>query len=120
MQARWCYPLERCLKTLRKKCRNKAKIETSIAEAFILEEVSNFTEKYYDENLPRVHNPPPRYNAGEDESNLSLFRGQLESTSAWTTKTLTHAEWRCIMLYVLHNLKRWRRTWGKFSTSLFQ
>ena len=54
VQNRWCYPIERCLKTLRKKCRNKAKIEASIAEAYILEEVSNFTEKYYTENLPSV------------------------------------------------------------------
>jgi hypothetical protein len=99
VQAHWCYPIKRCLKTLRKKYRNEAKIE-----AFILE-VSNFTEKYYGENLPSVHNPPPRYNAGEDESNLSLFRGQLESASAWATKTLTHEEWCCIMLYVLHNLE---------------
>jgi hypothetical protein len=67
--------------------------------------VSNFTEKYYGENLPSVHNPPPRYNAGEDELNLSLFRGQLRNTSALTTKTLTHEEWHCIMLYVLHNLE---------------
>ena len=36
------------------KCRNKAKIEASIAEAYILEEVSNFTEKYYTDNLPSV------------------------------------------------------------------
>ena len=56
-----------------KKCRNKEKIEASIAEAYILEEVSNFTEKYYVENLPSVHNPPPRYNASENESNLTLF-----------------------------------------------
>ena len=31
VQARWCYPIERCLKTLRKKCTNKARIEASIA-----------------------------------------------------------------------------------------
>jgi hypothetical protein len=43
VQARWCYPIERCLKLLRKKCRNKAKIEASVAEAFVLEEVSTFT-----------------------------------------------------------------------------
>jgi hypothetical protein len=73
VQAHWCYPIERCLNTLRKKCRNKGKIEASIVEAYILEEVLNFTEKYYAENLPSVHNPPPRYNAGENELNLSLF-----------------------------------------------
>ena len=55
------------------KCRNKAKIEAFIAEAYILEEVSNFTEKYYTEKLPSVYNPPPHYNADENESNLSLF-----------------------------------------------
>jgi 3-methyladenine DNA glycosylase Tag len=104
VQARCCYPIEICLKTLHKKCRNKGKIEASIAEAYILEEVSNFIEKYYAKNLPSVHNPSPCYNAGENESNLSLFRGQLRSASASTSKTLTHEGWRCIMLYVLNNL----------------
>jgi hypothetical protein len=60
--------------------------------------------EYYAKNLPSMHNPPPGYNAGENEPNLSLFRGKLGSASASTTKTLTHEEWRCIMLYVLNNL----------------
>jgi hypothetical protein len=104
MQAHWCYPIEICLKTLCKKCRNKAKIEASIAEAYILEEVSNFTEKYYTENLPSIYNPPPHYNAGENESNLSLFQGELRSASALTTRQLKNEEWHSIMLYVLINL----------------
>jgi hypothetical protein len=104
VQFHWCYPIERCLKVLRKKCRNKARIEASIAEASVLEEVSNFTTTYYAENLPSIHNPPPRYNARENESNLSLFRGQLGSASASTTKVLQPEEWRSIMLYVLINL----------------
>ena len=86
------------------KCINKARIEASIAEAYIIEEVSNFTEKYYTENLPSVYNPPPRYNAGKNKSNLSLFQGQLESVSASTTKQLKNEEWCSIMLYVLTNL----------------
>ena len=87
-----------------KKCRNKAKIEASVAEAYILEEVSNFPEKYYTENLPNIYNPPPCYNDGENESNLSLFQGQLGSASASITKQLKNEEWRSIMLYVLTNL----------------
>ena len=51
VQNRWCYPIERCLKTIRKKCGNKARIEASMAEAFINEEVSNFTTTYYKGNL---------------------------------------------------------------------
>ena len=75
-----------------------------MVEAYILEEVSNFTTKYYANNLPSVHNPPPHYNVGEDESSLSIFRGQLRSASGATHKTLKHEEWRTIMLYVLTNL----------------
>jgi hypothetical protein len=52
-----------------------------------------------------MHNPPPRYNVGKNESNLSLFRGQLGSASASTTKQLKNEEWRNIMLYVLTNLE---------------
>ena len=104
MQGRWCYSIERCQKILRTKCKNKCKIEASIAEAYILEEVSNFTSKYYADNLPSVHNPLPRYNTAESNSTLSLFRGQLGSASAATIKTLDIQEWRAIMLYVLTNL----------------
>jgi hypothetical protein len=104
VQGRWCYSIEICLKVLRSKCKNKCKIEASIAEAYILEEVSNFITTYYGDNLRSVHNPPPHYNVGENKSNLSIFRGQLESTSASTPKTLKPEEWRTIMLYVLTNL----------------
>ena len=104
MQACWCYPIERCLKAVHKKCRNKAKIKASIAEASILEEVTNFTQLYYTENLPSVHNPLRRYNVDKNESNLSLFQGQLSRSSGSTNKRLENEEWRSIMLYVLTNL----------------
>ena len=104
VQGRWCYSIKRFQKVLQTKCKNKCKIEASISKAYILEEVSNFTTKYYADNLPSVHNPPPRYNTGEDESNLSIFRGQLGSASGATHKTLKHEEWRIIMMYVLTNL----------------
>ena len=35
VQNRWCYPTERMQKTLRQKCKNKRRIEASMAEAFI-------------------------------------------------------------------------------------
>ena len=104
VQNHWCYSIERCLKVVRTKCKNKCYIEASIAEAHIQEEVANFTTKYYSENLPSVHNPTPHYNAGRDESNLSIFQGQLGSASEGTYKTLRHSEWSTIMLYVLQNL----------------
>ena len=75
-----------------------------MAEAFILEEVSTFTQAYYTEKLPSVHNPTPRYNADENSSNLSLFQGDLGRGSVGTNKKLTHDEWRTIMIYLLLNL----------------
>ena len=92
VQCHWCYPIERCLKILRKKCKNKAKIEASVAEEFIKEEVSNFTMTYYKDNLPSMHNPPSRYNVDESSSNLSLLKGQLSRASASRTKILRHDE----------------------------
>jgi hypothetical protein len=58
----------------------------------------------YKPNLPSNHNPLPHYNAGENEWTLSLFQGQLGSTSGSTPKLLGNKEWRSIILYVLNNL----------------
>ena len=104
VQFRWCFPVERGLKTVRKKCTNKARIEASVAEAYLREEVANFTTLYYKPNLPSNQNPLPRYNADENESTLGLFQGQLGSASGSTVMILTNKEWRSIMLYVLNNV----------------
>jgi hypothetical protein len=93
VQAHWCYPIERCLKILWKKCRNKAKIEAFVVEAARVEEVSNFTKAYYTENLPNM-NPLPRYNENENLLTLSLIKGQLVRGSAGTPKTLQPPEFR--------------------------
>ena len=84
MQAHWCYSIERTLKVVRKKCRNKCKIEASIAEASILEEVSNFTTTYYGDNLPSVHNPPPRYKAGAEQRRMAEILQYMQSLGAAT------------------------------------
>ena len=101
VQGRWCYSIERQQKILQTKCKNKCKIEASIAEAYILKEVSNYTTKYYVDTLPSVHNPPTHYNEGEIETNLSLFKGQLRSASGATPKALLNEELRTIKMYVL-------------------
>jgi hypothetical protein len=104
VHGRWCYSIERVLKVLRTMTRNKNKIEAYIAEAYCTEEVTNFTTKYYADTLPSVHNPTPRYNANENESNLSLSKGQLGRASVATYRNLQYNEWRTIMIYVLKNL----------------
>ena len=106
MQFRLCYPIELSLNILRKKCGNKAKIEASVAEAFRVEEVSNFTTTYYSENLPpNMHKSLPRYNDDESSSTLSLFKGQFRRGSTGTPKILQDHEWRTIILCILLNLE---------------
>ena len=75
-----------------------------MAEAFVLEEVTNFTQAYYGAKLPSVHNRPPRYNAGENESKPSLFQGQLGSASDATSLLLKNEDWLTIIIYVFTNL----------------
>ena len=117
MQVNWCYPIERCLKTLRKKCRNKAKIEASIAEAYILEEVSNFTKN---ENLPSMHNLPLVIMLAKMNRTSAFSKGNSEAQvhrplSTWVLKSGAVS---CYMCWP--TLSRCSRMWGKFSTNLFQ
>jgi hypothetical protein len=89
-----------------------------MAEAFVLEEVSTFTQVYCTEKLPSVHNPPPRYNVNENSSNLSLFKGDLGRGSTGANKNLTHDEWSTIMIYLLLNLDECIPYQSKFSVCL--
>jgi hypothetical protein len=106
VQFRWMYPIEREQKNLRAKCKNKSRIEATIAEAFILEEHSNFTTKYFGDNVRTVHNPVPRYNTGcENSCQLKLFNGRGDTSCRGDIKVLLHEEWLTAMLYVLTNLE---------------
>lgn len=107
VQNRWCFGVERMQKTLRAKCKNKCRIEASIAEVFLAEEVTNFTTSCYAANIPSLHNAKSRYNVGDrkHESKLSLFKGQRGPMGASGSKNLSLKEWGSLMLYILTNLK---------------
>lgn len=78
-----------------------------MAEAFITEEAANFVTAHYEAKNRHLHNPKPRYNAGDPKkggSNLSLFKGKLAPAGAYTSLSLRVDEWRNITLYILNNL----------------
>jgi hypothetical protein len=106
VQTRWQFPPERETKKIRAKCGNKAKIEASIAEATLTEEVANFTTKYYDDNIPTVHNPLPRYNAANPEglSQLSIFIGLGGKTSGSKREKIPKPAVEAIHAYVLRTM----------------
>jgi hypothetical protein len=94
-------------KDIQLKTGNKNKPEASIAEATLTEEMSNFTTKYYDDNIPTRHNLVLRYNAAnhEEVSKLSIFV-ELRSKSSGTKRmTIKGSEWDLIHSYVLNNME---------------
>ena len=77
-----------------------------MAEAFITEEAENFVIAYYEAKNRYLHNPKPRYNAGDPKkgrSNLSLFKGDLAPAGASNSLTLDFEEWQIISLYIFTN-----------------
>ncbi|EEC69466.1 hypothetical protein OsI_38662 [Oryza sativa Indica Group] len=116
VQYRWMYPGERDQKDLKSKVKNRARVEASIAEAYILDEISNFTTIYFADQVYTVHNPVARYNVIVEsrECSLSLFSIKGDSTSRGVTRHLTEVEWEAAMLYVLTNLPEVDDYIGKF------
>ena len=91
MQNCWFYATERMQKTLRAKCKNKRRIEASMAEAFITEEAANFVTAHYEAKNHHLHNPKPLYNASDPKKgrfNLSLFKWDLAPAGASNSLTL--------------------------------
>ena len=82
-----------------------------MAEAFITEEEANFVTAHYETKNRHLHNPKPRYNAGDPKkgrSNLSLFKGALAPAGASNSLSLGVEEWRTISLYIFNNLTELR------------
>ena len=115
VQNRWQYGPERQNKHLRQKCGNKAKIEASIAEAVILEEVSDLRTSYYPDHVPHLHNKVPRYNIEEPkyQPRLDLFNAQGGRAGASKSYNMPRQEWEDLMFYILHNIKEVEEVWMK-------
>jgi Domain of unknown function (DUF4218) len=67
VQFRWMYPFERMFFHLKKKARNKAQVEGSIVRQYQLEEISYFTDFYFE---PGVQTKGRRSQNAEDTSYL--------------------------------------------------
>jgi hypothetical protein len=77
-----------------------------MAEAYVLEEVSNATTTYYADDIPTLHNKLSRYNIDEPKykPELLLFQGQGGKAGGSKNYTMTMQEWEDIMFYVLINI----------------
>jgi hypothetical protein len=106
METHWQYGPERETKKLREQTGNKCKIEPCISDTTLNKEVSNFTTKYYDENIPTQHIPILRYNAAnpDDVPKLGISIG-LGGTSRGSKRCkIMNPEWGLIHSYVLKSM----------------
>ncbi|KAL0310266.1 UNVERIFIED_CONTAM: hypothetical protein Scaly_2944300 [Sesamum calycinum] len=60
VQYRRMYPFERFLRGLKMKVKDKAYVEASIVEAYLVEEISLFTSHYFEPQVLRKRNMPSR------------------------------------------------------------
>lgn len=91
VQFRWQFCIEREFKYIRTKCGNKNKIEACIAEATLLQEITDAMTTYYGDDVPTMHNQVCRYNVDEPKHDpkLLLFQcpgGKAGGATSYTLK----------------------------------
>jgi len=108
VQYRWRYPFERCMLYLKRKVRNKAKVEVSICEAYILEEISNFASLYFDPSIQTRYTNVPRNDDGGEQKlddKLSIFKHPCRHIGKGQHRFLIDEELHIAETYILVNCK---------------
>nr|GEY07555.1 hypothetical protein [Tanacetum cinerariifolium] len=109
VQYRWMYPFERYLYHLKKKVKNKARVESSICEAYVMEKISNFCSHYFEPhvltNSKRVRRNDDSVNVNEREDVLSIFKHPVRPSGNSKRRYLNDDEYETTIFYVLHNFK---------------
>lgn len=118
IQARWNYPFERKIQQLKKKVRNKARVEGCIVEAELVEEATNQLSLYFRPNARSIRNKAPRYDDGayafQSSCNLEIFQHPGRCTSPRGTRLLSAKEYEAAFLYVLTNIAEMDEHFNKF------
>jgi hypothetical protein len=93
---------------LKKKVKNKAHVEASICEAYIVEEISTFISYYFEPHLRTRINRVPRHDDGSEvpySGNLSIFSntGRPTPKNAVRVRYLSKIKFKQAHNYVLFN-----------------
>lgn len=98
----------RNIQRLRKKVRNRARVEGSIAEAYLVEETTNFLAMYFKNDVHSIRNRPPRYDDGmltfRAACDLEMFQHPGRCMSSRGYRDLTEEEYNAAFMYILTNL----------------
>ena len=91
---------------LKKKVRNKACVEGSIAEAYLIEEISAFCSHYFEEGFQSQLNHVPWNDDGGEvasEGRLSIFSHRGHAFGELSCRWLTDKEYDQAVIYTLLN-----------------
>lgn len=88
--------------------KNKAKVEGSICNAYLVEEASSFCAHYFEPHVNTRHRKVPRNDDGgevveEHEENLSIFTHSGRPLGRGKVRYLTEDEHRAAQMYILLN-----------------
>jgi hypothetical protein len=105
IQYRWMYHIERALGYLKPMVGNRARVDGSIAEAFILKEVASFSSVYFAQEH-NVNAPTVRYNINKEPpcSDLSIFASRGITVGSSTSYYPTSDERMTALLYMYVNI----------------
>ena len=92
---------------LKKKVTNKAKVEGSICEAYLIDEITNFASHYFGDDVQTIWNRVPRNDDGglrNVDGCLSIFSYPGKKLSKrFYKRQLSHAEMQIAHNYVIFN-----------------
>nr|GMC49555.1 uncharacterized protein LOC109179592 [Ipomoea batatas] len=97
------------LRKLKNNVKNKAKVEGSISNAYLVEEASSFCSYYFEDHVSTKHRNVPRnadgseYVVDEHEETLSIFKYSGRAFSKAKARYMTDEEYKAAQTYVLLN-----------------
>jgi hypothetical protein len=98
----------RYIQCIRKKVRNKARVEGSIVEAYLVEEAAKFLSLYFRSQVHSIRNKTPRYDDGGSTSmrgrGIELFEHTSRCLCAQGFRDLTTQQSKAAALYILTNI----------------
>ncbi|WOG95220.1 hypothetical protein DCAR_0414526 [Daucus carota subsp. sativus] len=101
------YLFERFSRHLKNNVKNKAQVEGSICNAFLVEEASNFCSHYFEKHIHTRHRKVPRNdprgNEEKYEVNISIFSHPGRAHGKVTTRYLDDREYVAANNYFLFN-----------------
>ncbi|CAD6242072.1 unnamed protein product [Miscanthus lutarioriparius] len=97
----------RCIQKLRKKVRNKDRVEAGIVEAFLVEEAANTLSIYFRPHAPSVRNKVSRYDdcasSFQGTCDLDIFKCLGRCMSPRGVRELSNKEYKCLKTASIHN-----------------